>query len=120
MSVEFLIYAHAEINIRDRWGYVLYCINISSVVRSSHPPSAPFYPTHICTLSKRTRRTPLDDAIAEGHLACAKMLLSFGAEHGIELDDATRARIQEVDLNEVRVMVKKERVRAVWYWYWWW
>lgn len=24
VSVEFLIYAHAEINIRDRWGYVLY------------------------------------------------------------------------------------------------
>lgn len=41
------------------------------------------------------------------------MLLSFGAEYGIELDDATRARIQAVDLNEVRVMVKKDRVRCV-------
>jgi hypothetical protein len=57
------------------------------------------------------RRTPLDDAIAEGHLACAKMLLSFGAEHGIPLDDATREKIQRVDLGEVRVMVKKDRVR---------
>lgn len=75
--MEFLLYAHAEMNIRDRWG-----------------------------------RTPLDDAIAEGHLACAKMLLSFGAEHSIPLDDATRDKIQAVDLGEIRMMVKKERVRA--------
>lgn len=40
------------------------------------------------------------------------MLLSFGAEHSIPLDDATREKIQQVDLSEVRVMVKKERVRA--------
>ena len=74
ISVEFLVYAHADISVKDRWG-----------------------------------RTPLDDAIAEGHLCCAKMLMSFGAEHTISVDATTRAKIEEVDLKEVREMVRVER-----------
>ncbi len=38
------------------------------------------------------------------------MLLSFGATHSIPLDDVTRDRIEKVDLEEVRDMVKKDRV----------
>lgn len=75
VSVEFLMYAHADISVKDRWG-----------------------------------RTPLDDAIAEGHFNCAKVLFSFGAEYSIPLDDKTRKKIESVDLSEVRVAVKKERV----------
>ncbi|GAB5032884.1 potassium channel skor-like [Nannochloropsis oceanica] len=74
ISVEFLVYAHADISVKDRWG-----------------------------------RTPLDDAITEGHLCCAKMLMSFGAEHTISVDATTQSKIEEVDLKEVREMVRVER-----------
>ncbi|TFJ86293.1 hypothetical protein NSK_002501 [Nannochloropsis salina CCMP1776] len=61
------------------------------------------------SVKDRWGRTPLDDAITEGHLCCAKMLMSFGAEYTISIDAATQARIDAVDLKEVRAMVRAER-----------
>ena len=61
-----------------------------------------------------SRRTPLDDAIDGKFWMSSKLLLCFGAQHSVEITPEAAEAIAGVSIDDIRQVVKAERVCSWW------